>query len=188
VYTLGKWGVLGNVIFKNWRVEDCSEIKKIADNYKNGLDFGWEHPSAIVRTHYDKDNKKIYILDEFYQSHITDDILAREAIKMIGKEYVSCDAASPSRINEIKQYGVYTLTTKKGKDSVIHGIQWLQQHEIIIDKSCQNFKNEIQQYKWKEDKLGNTIQEPVKKNDDLIDSLRYAYESEMLASEEIIFT
>lgn len=41
VYTLGNWGVLGNVIFKNWEVKDLSSIRHTFDNFYNGLDFGF---------------------------------------------------------------------------------------------------------------------------------------------------
>ena len=55
----------------------------------------------------------------------------------------------------------------------------MQKHKIIIDIKCQNFKNEIAQYKWKEDKEGNVLPIPIDKNNHLLDALRYAYESEM---------
>ncbi len=53
---------------------------------------------------------------------------------------------------------------KKGKDSVVFGIQWLQQQTIIVDKKCINMQNELSQYKWKEDAGGNAIAVPVDKN------------------------
>lgn len=178
VYTLGNWGVLGSVIFKNWKVEDCSEIRKIADNYKNGLDFGFaSDPAALVRTHYDRKHKTIYILDELYQRGMTNDILAEEVKAMIGYEYVICDSSEPKSIKELKNHNINALGAKKGKDSVVHGIQWLQQHTVIIDPLCQNFKNEIQQYQWKEVQ-GQAVPIPIDKNNHLIDALRYAYEDE----------
>jgi phage terminase large subunit len=183
VYTLGNWGVLGAVIFKNWRVEDLSKIKKIACNYKNGLDFGYaKDPAAMPHTHYDKARKIIYVLDELYGTDMTNDILAEEIKKIIGNQYVVCDSEDPKSIAELRQYGVRALAAKKGPGSVNHGIQWLQQQTIIIDVNCQNFKNEIQQYKWKEDKDGNVLTIPVDKNDHLLDALRYAYEDEFLAA------
>jgi len=179
VYTLGNWGVLGAVIFKNWRVEDCSEIRKIADNYKNGNDFGFAtDPATVIRTHYDKTRKTIYILDELYQTGLTNDLLAKEIKAMIGYEYITCDSAEPKSIQELKNHGVAALGAKKGKDSVTYGIQWLQQQTIIIDTRCQNAKNEFSQYKWKEDARGNVMPIPVDKNNHLIDALRYAYEDE----------
>lgn len=181
VYTLGNWGVLGTVIFKNWRVEDLSWLRDIADNCRNGLDFGFaEDPSALVYTHYDRKKKTIYVLDELYMTWLTNDVLAEEVKKIIGNQLVVCDSAEPKSIKELRQYGVNAIGAKKGKDSVNHGIQWLQQQTIVVDVKCQNMKNELMKYRWKEDKNGNVLPVPVDKDNHLIDALRYAYEDEFI--------
>lgn len=179
VYTLGNWGVLGAVIFKNWHTEDLSDKIKTFDKWKCGLDFGFAHdPAALVVTHYDKKRKTIYIFDELYETELTNDILADEVRKKISRQYVTCDSAEPKSIKELKKYGLNVLTAKKGRDSVNHGIQWLQQQTIIVDIKCINSINELQQYKWKEDKNGNVLKVPVDRDNHLCDGLRYAYEDE----------
>lgn len=188
VYTLGNWGVLGNVIFKNWRVEDLSKMRDQLTNHRNGLDFGFSSdPAAMPVTHYDKKNKTIYIYDELYEVGLTNDVLADEVKKKIPNQYVKCDSAEPKSIAELNKYGVYAIPAKKGKDSVLFGIQWLQQQTIIIDSRCINAKNEISQYKWKEDAGGNALPVPVDKNNHLIDGLRYAYEDEYNSGDLILF-
>lgn len=180
VYTLGNWGVLGNVIFKNWEVRDLSDMQDQFDKRRNGLDFGFSNdPAAIVKTHYNKKRKTIYIFDEFYERGLTNDLLAVEAINLVGNDYVVCDSAEPKSIQELRDHGVSAMPAKKGKDSVLFGIQWLQQQKIVIDIRCLQAKNEFQQYKWKEDKDGNALRKPVEINDHLLDSLRYAYEEDM---------
>ncbi len=180
VYTLGNWGVLGNLIFKNWEVRDLTEERKIFDNYKNGLDFGFSSdPAALVRSHYDKNHKTIYITDEIYMKEMTNDILGKEVKNLIGNEYVVCDSAEPKSIKDLRNMDIRTLAARKGKDSVDFGIDWLQRQKIVIDVRCQNAKNEFQQYKWKEDKDGMVLKVPVDKNNHIIDALRYAYEDEM---------
>jgi phage terminase large subunit len=179
VYTLGNWGVLGNVIFTNWHVDDLSDRLAQFTNHRNGLDFGYSSdPAAVVHSHYDRERKTIYIYDELYQSGLTNDKLADEVKKMIGQDYIVCDSAEPKSITELQGYGVTAGTADKGKDSVLHGIQWLQQQTIIIDMKCINMRNELQGYKWKEDKGGYALPVPVDKDNHLIDALRYAYESE----------
>lgn len=181
VYTLGNWGVLGNVIFKDWEVRDLSEERKVFASFKNGLDFGFsQDPAGLIHTHYNPDRKVIYILDEIYEREMTNDVLAKGVKELIEKEYVTCDSEEPKSIKELQQLGIKALPAKKGKDSVNFGIDWLQRQHIVIDLKCQNFKNEIQQYKWKEDKDGNVLKVPVDKNNHLIDALRYAYEDEMM--------
>ena len=188
VYTLGNWGVLGAVIFKNWRVEDLTDLKETFDNYKNGLDFGYGgHPSALVHTHYDKKRNRIYILDEMFAHEMTNDMLADQVKKTVDRQYVVCDSAEPKSIQELKNLGVRALGAKKGKDSVNFGIQWLQRQEIIIDVKCQNIKNEFMTYKWREDAKGNTLDIPVDRDNHGIDALRYAYEDEMVERKLIPF-
>jgi len=180
VYTLGNWGVLGNLIFKNWEMRDLTEEKLLFDNYKNGLDFGFSaDPAALSRSHYDSKKSIIYITDDMFEREMTNDILAKELKKRIGKEYIVCDSAEPKSIKELQRLGINALGAKKGKDSVNFGIDWLQRQLIVIDLKCQNAKNELQQYKWKEDKDGNVLKVPVDKNNHFIDGTRYAYEDEM---------
>jgi len=183
VYTLGNWGVLGNVIFTNWNVQDLSEMYNQFTNTRNGLDFGFSSdPAALFVSHYDGMRKTIYVFKELYETGLTNDLLADEIKKMIGNDRVICDSAEPKSIAELIKYGVTAASAEKGKDSVLFGIQWLQQQQIIIDTSCVNTKNEFQQYKWKEDANGNAIRQPVDKNNHLIDAARYAYEGDSLGS------
>jgi phage terminase large subunit len=201
VYTLGNWGVLGNLIYKpydpktdiGYEFRDISKMTTIVkdkevplvetfDNYRNGLDFGFsQDPNAFLRTHYDSSRHTIYVLDEIYEKEMTNNVVAKRMETYIGQEYVLCDSSEPKSIKELRQAGIRALGAKKGKDSVNFGIDWLQRQHIIVNLKCQNFKNEIQGYKWREDKDGIVIDEPVKKNDHLMDALRYAYEDEMIS-------
>lgn len=186
VYTYGNWGVLGHVIFTNWRVEDLSEMVAQFTNRRNGLDFGFSSdPAALSRSHYDRNNKTIYFFDELYEYGLTNDVLASEMLKIIGRDRVICDSAEPKSIAELRNYGVDAQPAEKGKDSVIYGIQWLQQQNIVIDAKCINTKNEFMQYKWKEDKSGEAIRQPVEHNNHIIDAARYAYEEDSLAYETV---
>jgi phage terminase large subunit len=179
VYTLGNWGVLGNVIFTNWKVEDLSGMTNQFTNHRHGLDFGFSSdPAALWVSHYDAKNKTIYIYDEFYERGLTNDLLATEIKKRIGSGYVICDSAEPKSIQELVNAGISAKSALKGKDSVNYGIQWLQQQTIIIDSRCVNARSEISTYHWKQDKDGNAIRQPAEKNNHLIDAMRYAYEDE----------
>lgn len=187
VYTLGNWGVLGDVIFKNWRVEDLSEMQAQFTNHRNGLDFGFSSdPAALAVTHYDRARKTIYIFDELYERGLTNDVLAHEVKSRIGGDYVTCDSAEPKSIAELQMYGVRALAAAKGKDSVIFGVQWLQQQNIIIDTKCINARMELNVYHWKKDKDGNSIRQPIDKNNHLIDALRYAYDDEYMRSDSAV--
>lgn len=181
VYTFGNWGVLGDVIFTNWKTEDLSSLINQFTNPRHGLDFGFSSdPAAMPVTHYDNKNKRIYIYKELYERGLTNDLLAEEVKNLIKSDYVKCDSAEPKSIAELQGYGVNALSAKKGKDSVNFGIQWLKQQEIIVDVNCVNMIAELQQYQWKKDKDGNAIKVPIDKKNHLIDGLRYAYEDDMI--------
>ena len=180
VYAYGAWGVLGDVIFTNWRVEDLSEMAAQFTNRRHGLDFGFSSdPAAVVNTHYDTGRKTIYIYRELYETGLTNDILAGRVTEMIGNERIVADSSEPKSIAELNNHSVYAAGAVKGKDSVNFGIDWLKQQTIIVDKSCINMQNELSQYHWKKDAGGNSLKIPVDKNNHLIDALRYAYEEEM---------
>lgn len=183
VYTLGNWGVLGKVIFKNWRSEDLSALVPRFDNIYNGLDFGFsDDPNAMVRVHVDFSRKKIYVFDELYVCGMQNEELAREVKKRVGMQYVTCDSAEPKTIAYLQLKGINAMGALKGADSVTYGIDFLLGFEIIVDVRCQNFKNEIQSYQWQEDKYGNAMRKPVDRDNHLMDALRYAVESLSLVS------
>ena len=184
VYTLGNWGVLGHVIFKNWRVENIQEQIPNFDRVHQGCDFGFsDDPNALIKVHLDKAHKKIYVYDEWYQAGMNDDELLRVCRNFCGNQYLICDSAEPKTIDFLAANNIKAVGAVKGADSINRGIRWLQSYEIIIDVHCQNFKNEIEQYHWKEDKYGNAMAIPVDENNHLIDALRYALNDEILAAE-----
>lgn len=182
VYTFGNWGVLGDVIFTNWRIEDLSDRVNQFNNLRHGLDFGFaSHPAGISVSHYDQERKTIYIFGELYETGLTNDLLSEEAKRLCGNERIIGDSSEPKSIAEMQNHEVNIIGAKKGKDSITFGIDWLKQQNIIIDKKCVNHIKEFQQYQWKKDANGNAVSppKPIDKNNHLIDALRYAYEEDM---------
>jgi phage terminase large subunit len=179
VYTLGNWGVLGDLIYTNWRVEDIDNLISEFDNIRNGLDFGFTNdPTAYVRTHYQSARKRIYIFDSWAKRGMTNPDIAVRLSSVTGREPVWCDSAEPKSIAELCDAGINAKGAVKGKDSILHGIQWLQQHEIIVSHHCQDVINELNMYQWDKDKDGNSINQPVGRDDHFMDALRYAYGNE----------
>lgn len=180
VYTLGKWGVLGDIIFTNWRREDLTNMVGGFDNIRNGLDFGFAaDPAAYNRIHYDRKRKTIYIFKELHEYGLTNPQLAVLLKPIIEGERLVCDSAEPKSIQELKDEDINAAGAIKGKDSVNFGIQWLQGYTIIIDKSCQETINEFQMYQWKKNKTGETLRIPTDKHNHHIDDIRYALEDDM---------
>lgn len=188
VYTLGNWGVLGDVIFTNWEVADLSDKRNQFTHRRHGLDFGFSSdPAAAVVTHYDRKRKTIYVYDELYERGLTNDHLAAEVAALVGRDPIACDSAEPKSITEIGRHGLHAFAAKKGKDSVLHGVQWLQQQRIVVDSKCVNMANELRQYQWAKDRYGQSLRRPEDKNNHLIDALRYAYEQEALGGVTVLW-
>jgi len=90
----------------------------------------------------------------------------------------TCDSAQPGSISEIKNYGITALAAVKGPDSVNNGIRWLAtRKKIVIDPiTCPNSILQFQLYHRRQDKLGNTLDQPVDEEDDACDACRYGLE------------
>lgn len=187
---LGNWGIVEGLIYENWKEEaytlitrkEAQEGRKgvIRDNLKTvcGLDFGYTNdPTAFVIALFDKDNSKLYIYDEFYEKGLSNKAIA-ERIKKLGyrKERITADSAEPKSIDELKTYGLNVKGAVKGKDSIVHGIQWIQDLEIIIHPRCVNFLTEISNYTWDTDRFGKKLNVPIDDFNHLMDALRYAVE------------
>lgn len=175
---LGNWGVIDGLVYENWKEEPftLSEVRNCIT--VAGLDFGYTNdPTAFFLGFLDQENKKLYVWDEMYQKGLSNKRIFEE-INSLGysKERITADSAEPKSIDELKGYGLRVSPAKKGKDSILNGIQWIQDLEIIIHPRCINFLTEIGGYTWKEDKFGKKLNEPVDDMNHLMDSMRYALE------------
>jgi len=174
---------MGNAIFTNWETADLTDMIPRFDNHRFGQDFGFSNdPAALVAMHYDSNHKTIYIYNEVYERGMTNDVLAETIRPIVGNSHVTCDSSEPKSIYELTRYGIDARPAHKGKDSILHGIQWLQQHKIVVDSRLVNMRANLSQYKWREDKNGNSLPQPLDRHNDLIDALRYGMEQDMLDS------
>lgn len=175
---LGNWGVTEGIVYENWKEEvfTLSEVKNCVT--VAGLDFGYTNdPSALFVGFLNTSEKKLYVWDELYKKGLSNKRIYEEILEMgYSKERITADSAEPKSIDELKGYGLRVSPAKKGKDSILNGIQWIQDLEIIIHPRCVNFLTEIGSYTWKEDKFGRKLNEPVDDANHLMDAMRYALE------------
>lgn len=183
IYALGEFASLSKLVYENTEVREFNyrQVLKRKDTTAYfGLDFGYSNdPSAFVACVVDPVNKELYIFDEHYEKGMLNDEIFNMIIeKGYGKEIITADSSEPKSIQEIKNRGVRRIkSARKGKDSVMHGIQFLQQYKIIIHPRCKNFKEEVDNYSWKKDKKTNEyLNVPVDEFNHLLDALRYAIE------------
>jgi phage terminase large subunit len=174
IYALGEWGVLGNLIFTNYSVEEIPTDDNEYSSIYQGLDFGFNDPSAYIKIGFKDD--ELYIYDELYLRGLTNNELIPYVQEKAGKGRIIADSSEPDRIKEFRQANVDISPAVKGKDSIKAGLDWAKRMKIYIHPRCINFINEIQGYKYREDKDGNVYDEPIDINNHLMDALRYALE------------
>lgn len=174
---LGHWGVAQNLIFESVRYEDF-DIQAIREKSGVracfGLDFGYTDPNAFVAIMVDQSENKIYVFDEWYKTGVTNARIA-ERIGAMGyaSNVIYCDSAEPKSIAELNDYGIRAEPSRKGKDSVLHGIKQLQGYEIIVHTKCVEFWHEISNYTWQL-KDGKPIDKPDHEFSHGMDAMRYA--------------
>lgn len=175
----GEWGIAEGLIYEKVRFEDFNiDAVRAIPGIKAafGLDFGFTDPNAFVCLMIDNAAMKIYVFDEWYKTGVTNKIIA-QAIKDkgYGGQKIICDSAEPKSIAELQEEGIKAEPSRKGKDSVNHGIQLCQNYEIIVhERNCPEFKKEIQNYCWETDKDGKPTDKPDHEFSHGMDSMRYA--------------
>lgn len=176
---LGNWGVVDGLVYENW-VEREFSLQDIPQEACSafGLDFGYTNdPSAFFCGAVDIAGRKIYVFDEMYKKGLSNRKIY-ENITAMGyqKEKITGDSAEPKSIDELKGYGLRINGAGKGPDSIMNGIQWIQNYEIIIHPRCVNFLTEISNYSWDKDRFGNPLNRPIDNFNHLMDAMRYGLE------------
>lgn len=177
IYALGEFATLDKLVFPVYTKRIISEAEVSNLPQWIGLDFGYiNDPSALVWGRIDIPGRKIYVKGEYVRKNMMNNEIADVIIALgLSKDKIYADCAERKSIDEIKNRGVNIEPTEKGKDSVIHGIQWMLQFEIIVDGRC-CFKTceELENYTWKKDKkTGEYVNEPVDTFNHTIDAIRY---------------
>ena len=179
VAAMGDWGQVDGVIYENWEEKafTLNEIRK-RNGIKAafGLDFGFTDPTAFVACLIDDNNKEIYVFDEWYKENATNEDIYNAIWEMgYSDQHVVCDSAEPKSIQELRNLGMYKVKpARKGRDSVLYGIQLIQQYKLIIHPKCTHTIIDISNYSWDKDKSGNTINRPNHDFSHAADALRYA--------------
>ena len=170
VYGLGETGSLEGVCIPDWK-----EIDRIPEDVRllgYGMDFGYSvDPTTLIALYKWND---AYIYDEvLYKKGMLNRDISRFLTEQEIKETIVADSAEPKSIAELQGYGHSVYPVSKGRDSVVYGINLINQNEIYVTARSKNLKRELQGYIWSKDKEGNTLQKPTGEHPDCIDAARY---------------
>ena len=172
IYGLGERGLSRATIFQ---YNTASVIPESAMLLSYGLDFGYTNdPTSLVAVY--KDGTDLYIKELIYKTGLTNQDIAEEleALGVSKRDEIFADSSEPKSIEELYRLRWNVKPTQKGADSVRAGIDQLKRHTLYVVAGSPNVEKEFQNYKWKEDKNGQLLREPVDSWNHAIDATRYA--------------
>jgi len=167
IYALGEKAISKTNIFNTW--EFITQKPERFTNYVYGLDFGYNHPTALMRVYWCEGD--IYIEPVLYESYLTTSELI-ERFKQLNIENtvdILADYSRPEIIAEMQNAGFNVNNANKNVKSGLNAVKTFK----VWCKQDENLKKEYENYKWK--KIGDNItDEPIKLYDDAMDAVRYA--------------
>jgi len=167
IYALGQKAVSKSNIYSNWTFMTHRPAR--FTSYVYGLDFGYNHPTALMRVYWHE--RDIFIEPVIYESYLTTTMLIEKMRQLnIEKEVtILADYARPEIIAEMVNSGYDVINANK---VVKKGIDYVKTFGVYCMEN-KDIKREYDNYKWK--KIGDHItDEPVKLFDDAMDAVRYA--------------
>ena len=181
VYGLGLVGALDGVVFDNWGI--VNSIPEGARLIGIGLDFGYTNdPTAAIEVYQYNDTR---ILNEIiYQTGMVNSDIAKRLPK---DTFIYADSAEPKSIEEIRRFGINILPVSKGRDSIMFGIQTMQQEKYLVTSKSKNIINEFQKYIWNKDKEGNKTNKPIDNYNHAMDAIRYHEMMDIGISNKVFF-
>lgn len=172
VYGRGLTGKIEGLIFRNWNLVDA--IPDGATLIAYGLDFGFTNdPSGLLGVW--QQDGQLWLREQFYETGLTNPAIAGKfpGCGVTAYDDIIADSAEPKSIAEIANYGYNLYPAMKGADSVKNSIDIIKRYTLNVTKDSTNLRKELNNYKWKQDKDGKTLNEPVDFLNHLIDPLRY---------------
>ena len=178
VYALGLKAEKPNRIFRNWiKVSDAefTQLTSLPSYY--GLDFGLSSPSALVEMKFDGD-KHIYYRERMYKPMNEMKGTLSDEFENLGidkrRELVVDSGNELNKQEGIKlmNNGYNVVFAKKGKGSIVTGIELMQKKIIHYTNESINLEQEYENHSWKMYQ-GIQLDEPEQGNDHIIDACKY---------------
>lgn len=191
IYALGEYGSVEGLIYQNFNFQ---ELPGDPDYVCYGLDFGWNNPTVLIEIAIR--DQELYLRELIYQSHLLtsspdpeqETLLTKMAdLEIDSNAVITADSEDPKTIEEIYTAGYNIQPVSKERGSVRRGIDLVKRRKKHIHPASVNLAKEFQAYRWKVDKNGNVLDEPVKFLDHGMDAVRYGVQGveDMIEEEEI---
>ena len=173
IYGLGERARNAATIYNHHQVLDhFPEFK----NYCYGLDFGFNAETALVKVGFH--DKGTYWKQMIYQTHLTTPEIIRKLAEVGVKknDEIYADHADPEKIEQIYRAGYNIHNALK---DVKNGIDTVKSNPLYFHIDDVHLLKEARNYKWKQDKNGKILDEPVDFMDHLMDAGRYGTHSKL---------
>lgn len=180
IYALGQRAKKGILIYNKYIMHDSFDGIEFEDTFY-GLDFGYNNPCALLKLQSEKpDDMDIFLTELLYQTHLTTPELIELMKDLIPLKKtgdrdkpIYADSEDPNSIKQIQDAGFNVIPVEKGKGSVREGIIFSKRFKYHSIPLNVNLNKERSGYKWKKDKDGKILDEPVKFRDHLMNDKRY---------------
>jgi phage terminase large subunit len=173
-YTIFCLGLRANSkenVYQEWEISKTKPEE--LNDYIYSVDFGFTHPTALVKIWYNADSKinKLYIEEEIFESGLTstDLINKMNELKIDKTKIITADYARPEIISDMRRSGYKVIDAIK---DVKDGINNVKTFKIILNDFAVNTIKENNLYKYKKIN-GEITDDIIKLNDDAMDAIRY---------------
>lgn len=192
----GRFGANGTRVLPNFTVaKDAKQFKNKINNISAqyhffGLDFGFEESyNALLSCCVDDKNKILYIYDEVYMNHITDDrfsqrIDVRSVAERAGRceKPICADSAEPKTIQFYRQQGFNMYGAKKYIGSRLQNTKKIKRFKkIVCSPKCKNTIRELKDLTYAKDSKGNAIYDEFNIDPHTFSALWYALDTYTVA-------
>lgn len=199
LWVVARWGrfgttgsrVLPNFVVANDPVSFKCSVNRIPSRFHFfGLDFGFsESFNALICCCVDDERKILYIYDEVYVNHITDNrFAARSDVRRINQRAVDrggvivADCEEPKTIQYYVQEGFKMRSCFKYSGSRLQNTKKMQRFEkIICSPRCENTITELRDLTYKKDSKGNVIYDEFNIDPHTFSALWYALDTYTVA-------
>ena len=185
----GRFGAIGLRVLPNFIVAtDSKRFRNAVNNITSqyhffGFDFGFETSyNALVSCCVDDVHKILYIYDEIYMNHITDDLFCELPSVQKTKhrteqcnKYIYADSSEPKTIQYYRQQGFKIAKCKKYPGSRLENTRKLKRFKkIVCSPKCVNTIKELSELTYAKDKNGELILDKFNIDSHVMSALWYA--------------
>jgi len=187
-YINGEWCLAEGAIYDFFDEElHCINFNtNLANYYIVGVDYGTSNPTAFTMIGYNPTTypnmwvEKEYYYDSLKHFRQKTDLEYADDLKKFTKDHIIkdiyVDPSAESFKVECRRSGIRNIVD--AKNDVIDGIRFVSglitHGTLKIVKACKNLRREFQSYSWDSKCRELGVDKPLKRNDHLCDSLRYA--------------